>query len=87
MAYLITFLLNTIYVYKLFVLVRCVFSWISLDPYSNPLFRFIYEITDPPMDAIRRALPFLEAGGIDFSPIILFMALHYIENMLRGVLI
>jgi YggT family protein len=50
-----------------------------IDPY-NPIIRFIYETTEPLMAPFRKLIPPL--GGIDFSPIILFLVLQIVENIL-----
>ena len=44
---------------------------------SNPAVEFIWELTEPVMAPLRRILP--PMGGLDFSPIILFMALNVIR--------
>ena len=41
---------------------------------SNPAVEFIWELTEPVMAPLRRILP--PMGGLDFSPIILFIALN-----------
>ncbi|MBD3266034.1 YggT family protein [bacterium] len=84
MNLLINIFLNLIMIYKLIILVRIIMSWIQIDPYENSLVRFICEITDPVLDGARRAFPFLAMGGIDFSPILVFFALHLLEKVLRG---
>ena len=77
------FLINLLSVYKILVLIRCVLSWVNIDS-NNPLIRFVYEITDPLLEAIHRAFPFIAAGGLDFSPILLLFLLQVIEQFLRG---
>ena len=44
---------------------------------SNPAVEFIWELTEPVMAPVRRILP--PMGGLDFSPIILFIALNVIR--------
>ena len=44
---------------------------------SNPAVEFIWELTEPVMAPLRRVLP--PMGGLDFSPIILFIALNVIR--------
>jgi YggT family protein len=59
------------------VIVRCVLSFIKHNPYQ-PVIRFIYEITEPIMGPFRRLLP--NVGGLDFSPIIVILALELIRD-------
>ena len=44
---------------------------------SNPAVEFIWELTEPVMAPLRRILP--PMGGLDFSPIILFIVLNVIR--------
>ena len=44
---------------------------------SHPAVEFIWELTEPVMAPLRRILP--PMGGLDFSPIILFIALNVIR--------
>ncbi len=73
---IIDFVIN---IYILCVIVRAVLSWIPHNPY-NTIIRFIYEITDPPLNWIRRWMPNL--GGIDLSPMILIFGIIIIRNIL-----
>ncbi|MFP3869293.1 MAG: YggT family protein [Syntrophobacteria bacterium] len=66
--------------YLWIIIIRAVISWVSPDPY-NPIVRFLYNITDPVLLAIRRRLP-LYFGGIDFSPIIVILAIIFLQRFL-----
>ena len=44
---------------------------------SHPAVEFIWELTEPVMAPVRQVLP--PMGGLDFSPIILFIALNVIR--------
>lgn len=66
--------------YMWVVIARAVLSWVNPDPY-NPIVRTIASITDPVLDWIRRRLP-VSYGGIDFSPIIVFLAIIFLQNFL-----
>ena len=50
---------------------------------SNPAVEFIWELTEPVMAPLRRILP--PMGGLDFSPIILFIALNVIRVSLGHI--
>ncbi|MGI6514071.1 MAG: YggT family protein [Syntrophomonadaceae bacterium] len=65
------------------VVIRCILSFIRHNPYQ-PIIRFIYDITEPIMAPFRRLLP--PAGGIDFSPIIVWMVLMLLRNLVLGIL-
>jgi len=66
--------------YMWIVIARAIISWVNPDPY-NPIVRFLYSVTDPVLYRIRRALP-VYAGGIDFSPIIVFVAIIFLQRFL-----
>ncbi len=67
-------------IYSWIVIARVVISWVNADPY-NPIVRAIYSITEPVLYRIRQALPVF-AGGIDFSPIVVFMGILFLQSFL-----
>ena len=64
-------------VYMWIVIARVVLSWVSPDPY-NPIVRFITNITEPLLYQIRKRLP-VSFGGLDLSPIIVFLAIMFLR--------
>ncbi len=76
-AQLVEFLLVA---YMWIVIGRAVISWVNADP-SNPIVRFLYEVTEPLLRRIRRLLP-VSMGNIDFSPMILILAIMFLQNFL-----
>lgn len=76
-AQLLDFLLTA---YMWIIIGRVIISWVNADPY-NPIVRFLYEITEPLLGRIRRVLP-ISMGGIDFSPVILIMAIMFLQSFL-----
>jgi YggT family protein len=60
------------------VIARAILSWVSPDPY-NPIVRFIHNITEPVLHQVRKRLP-LNFGGIDFSPIIVLLAVIFLQQ-------
>ena len=60
------------------VVARAVLSWVSPDPY-NPIVRFIYTATEPVLYRIRSIIP-IGFGGIDFSPIIVFLGIVFLRT-------
>ncbi len=67
------------------VIARAVLSWVSPDPY-NPIVRFIHNITEPVLYPIRSKLP-IHYGGIDFSPIIVFLVIVFLRTFVVNSLI
>ena len=63
--------------YMWIIIGRAVISWVNPDPY-NPIVRFLNSATEPVLYPIRRRLPVM--GGIDFSPIIVILAIIFIQT-------
>lgn len=76
-ATLIDFILSA---YMWIIIGRAIISWVNADPY-NPIVKFLHEVTDPLLYRIRRYLP-LSAGGIDFSPMVLILAIIFLQSFL-----
>ncbi|MGH7821309.1 MAG: YggT family protein [Candidatus Binatia bacterium] len=66
--------------YTWIIIARAVISWVNPDPY-NPIVRFLYSVTEPVLYRVRRTVPAM-AGGIDFSPIIVLLALFFLQSFL-----
>lgn len=77
-ANLLNFVLGA---YMWIIVGRAIISWVNPDPH-NPIVKFLYHVTEPLMARIRRFLPFTAAGGIDFSPIILILAILFLQSFL-----
>ncbi len=60
------------------IIARAILSWVSPDPY-NPIVRFIHNVTEPVLYQIRRRLP-VSISGIDFSPIIVLLAVIFLQR-------
>ena len=74
-------LVRLIDLYSLIVMAAVILSWVRLPP-GNPLVRFTGALTEPVLAPIRRILP--AAGGFDFSPLVLFIALRLLRSLLLG---
>jgi len=65
-------------VYMYIVIARAIISWVNPDPY-NPIVRFLNSVTEPVLLRIRRKLPLL-FGGMDVSPIVVILAIIFIQS-------
>ena len=75
---ILTFVLRLVFeLYSMALLVRIIFEWVRV-PYSSRVMRFLWDITEPVLAPIRRALP--PFGGLDFSPLIAFFLLNLLER-------
>ena len=71
------YLVNTIFsIYILFVVLRFLLQTVGADS-RNPISQFLLQVTGPPLRLLRRFIP--GSGGIDWSCIILMVALQTIE--------
>jgi YggT family protein len=71
--------------YMWIIVIRAVLSWVNPDPY-NPIVRLLYQVTEPVLGRIRRWIP-LRGMGIDFSPIIVLLAIVFLQSFLVPSLI
>lgn len=65
------------------IIIRCILTFVRHDPYQ-PIIRFIYEVTEPIMAPFRRMIP--AAGGMDFSPIVVLLAITLVQRIVIQLL-
>jgi len=66
--------------YMWIVIARALISWVNPDPY-NPIVRFLYSATEPLLYRVRRAVP-ISFGRIDFSALIVLIAIYFLQAFL-----
>ena len=71
-------------IYLWVVIIGALISWVSPDPY-NPIVQFLHRVTEPALRPIRRAVP--PVGGLDFSPLILILAIYFLQFFLVNTLV
>ena len=71
-------LLVNIYFFALLAMI--ILSWIAPGS-SNPAVYLLHQITEPVMAPVRKILPAM--GGLDFSPILVFILINVIQIALR----
>ena len=73
-------LITAINVYLTILFIRILLSYATMfwrpSPALTPIIRVIYELTEPPMAFLRRYIP--PVGGLDLSPLIIFIAARYL---------
>ncbi|MBR8834551.1 MAG: YggT family protein [Stigonema ocellatum SAG 48.90 = DSM 106950] len=83
MTLLINTLLTFISIYQTLLIIRILLTWFpNIDWYNQP-FAALSQITDPFLNLFRSIIPPL--GGIDFSPMLAFLALSLATMVLSGV--
>jgi len=71
-------------IYMWLIIARAILSWVNPDPY-NPIVRFLYDVTEPVLHQVRSRLP-VNFGGIDVSPIIVFLVIIFLQKFVVGSL-
>nr|WP_319494538.1 YggT family protein [uncultured Desulfobacter sp.] len=72
-------------IYMWIVIASAVLSWVNPDPY-NPIVRFLRKATEPVFYQIRKHLP-VTFGGMDMSPIVVFLVIIFLQNFVVKSLI
>ncbi len=87
MPVIVDTLLYALEIYKWIVIVACVFSFLYAFNVVNASNQFVsmignavFQLTEPVLAPIRRVMPNL--GGIDFSPIVLFILIYFVQRAL-----
>ena len=83
---------NVIGLYLFVVIATVILSWLIAFNVVNLHHPLVYQInrilnalTEPVLRPLRRMLPSL--GGMDFSPIVLFLILGFIQRLVNNVVI
>lgn len=67
-------------IYMWIVIIRALLTWVNPDPY-NPIVRGLHQMTDPLLYQVRRYLP-VSGGGVDFSPLVVLLAIIFLQSFL-----
>ncbi|MDR2893242.1 MAG: YggT family protein [Deltaproteobacteria bacterium] len=76
-----TILHGLIFVYTWIIIIAALLSFVRPDPY-NPIVRMLHALTQPLQWRVRRWLPFVMMGGLDLSPLVIIMALQFVDYAL-----
>lgn len=71
-------LATLIQLYTFVLLARIVLSWFPKVDRSNQIVQLLYQVTEPVLEPVRRAIPSL--GMIDISPIVVFIGLQILQS-------
>lgn len=76
------FVAQLLSLYSIVLIVRIIISWVTMfrpAPQSlAPLFRVVYDLTEPVLGYVRRFIP--PVGGLDLSPIVVFLLIGLIQQ-------
>ncbi len=87
MIELLLFISQLISMYQFLIIAAVIMSWLIgfgiINPYNQiarAIWNFLQTITEPALRPIRAMLP--DFGGIDISPIILLLALQFVQHVI-----
>lgn len=80
MGFVLTILYYLLVFFQLILLARVLMTWLPNLDRSNPLIRFVFNVTEPVLQPIRNVLP--QNMGLDFSPLIVFLVISLLMRFL-----
>ncbi|MFQ4144397.1 YggT family protein [Chlorogloeopsis sp. ULAP02] len=83
MDLLIATLATFIQIYSTLLIIRVLLSWFPNINWYNQPFAALSQVTDPYLNIFRNIIPPL--GGIDLSPILAFLLLNIVGNLLYSL--
>jgi YggT family protein len=75
---------TTLYIW--IIIISALLSFVRPDP-GNPLVQAIYRLTEPLFIWVRRKMPFLVISGMDLSPVLIIIALQFLDIFITGLLV
>ena len=76
-------LLSTIGIYNALLIIRILLTWFPNLDTTNPILTTLFSITDPYLNVFRGVIP--PIGGLDLSPILAFISLSLIKQLILGL--
>jgi YggT family protein len=67
--------------YSWVIIAAALITWVSPDP-RNSIVMFLRQVTEPVLAPVRRLLPPWKTGGLDFSPLIVILAIQFVERVI-----
>ena len=67
--------------YSYVIIAAALITWVSPDP-RNPIVQFLFRATEPVLRPVRSLLPPWKTGGLDLSPLIVIIAIQFIERVI-----
>ncbi len=67
--------------YSWVIIAAALITWVSPDP-RYPIVLFLRQVTEPVLAPVRRLLPPWKTGGLDFSPLIVILAIQFVERVI-----
>lgn len=72
-------------VYRWIILARVLMSWFPNLDRTHPVVVFLYQVTEPVLKPFRQIIP--AVSGIDFSPIVVFILINFVRQIVISFMI
>jgi len=66
--------------YSWVIIAAALITWVSPDP-RNPIVVFLRRATEPVLEPVRRLLPPWRTAGLDLSPVIVLIAIQFVQRV------
>ncbi len=76
--------LSLINVYVWVIIITALLSFVNPDPF-NPIVQFLYRVTNPAYDFVRKFIK-TDFGGLDLAPMIIIIGLQVVMVILSAIL-
>jgi YggT family protein len=70
-------------IYQFILLARVLLTWLPNVDYNNPIVQFLYQVTEPVLAPIRKALP--PMNGMDLSPLAVYFGIFLVMRILPAM--
>ena len=77
LVYFVGWLLDA---YSWIIIAAALISWVQPNP-RNPIVVFLARVTEPVLEPVRRLLPPWKTGGLDLSPLIVLIAIQFVQRV------
>jgi len=67
-------------IYYIMIIAAVLLTWLPIS-HSNPIVRFIYDMTEPFLNIFRKLVPLRWRVPLDFTPILALFALAVLNNL------
>jgi YggT family protein len=78
---LISFIGWLLDIYSWVIIAAALMTWVSPDP-RNPIVVFLRRATEPVLEPVRRLLPTWKTAGLDLSPVIVLIAIQFVQRVI-----
>jgi len=67
------------------IIIGALLTFVNPDPF-NPIVQFLYRLTNPAYDLVRRYIRRTDFNGLDFAPLIIIIGLQILVVILTSII-